>query len=72
MVYHIYRYIKNQETNKSLLDEHGLEENHKIQTIKLLKHVQNDHEFNIRESLEMIRIKTICLIGILAQYKITY
>ena len=51
------RNIKNQETNKSPIAEHVLEENHNIQTIQLLKQVNNNQELNIREAIEMSKNK---------------
>lgn len=51
------RNIKNQETNKSPIAEHVLEENHNIQTIQLLKQVNNYQELNIREAIEMSKNK---------------
>jgi len=49
--------MKNQENYKSKLVDRVLGENHNIQTIKLLKHVHNYHEFNVNEAIEISKNK---------------
>jgi hypothetical protein len=51
------RNIKNQEDEKSPLAEHVLGTNHNINSIKLLKQVNNSQELNVREAIEMTKNK---------------